>query len=103
MTTNIFLLPDKRDLSYCFYGPGDGKKVLYFHGTPSSRLEPSLLTAYDIDIEVLLFKYKLQLIAADRPGMGLSSFNPGGNFISFAADVKLLLENLKIKECKVLC
>lgn len=103
MTDHIFRLADNRDLSYCTYGPGDGQPVLYFHGTPSSRLEPSLLTGYGIDIDLLLLKYKLQLIAIDRPGMGLSSFNPKGDFISVAKDVNLLLENLKIKQCKVLC
>lgn len=103
MTNNIFRLPDNRDLAYCLYGAGDGQPVLYFHGTPSSRLEPSLLTAYDIDPNSLLNKYNLQLIAIDRPGMGLSTFNPAGDFVSFAKDVSLLLQHLKIKKCKVLC
>jgi pimeloyl-ACP methyl ester carboxylesterase len=103
MIDNIFQLPDKRNLSYCLYGMSSGQPVLYFHGTPSSRLEPSLLYAYSIDIEALLFKYKLQLIAIDRPGMGLSTFNPAGDFVSFAQDVNLLLQDLKIKQCKVLC
>lgn len=103
MTDHIFRLPDNRDLSYCTYGPGGGESVLYFHGTPSSRLEPSLLVGYNINIDLLLFKYKLQLIAIDRPGMGLSAFNPAGDFVSFAKDVNLLLHNLKIKKCKVLC
>ncbi len=103
MIDNIFLLPDKRNLSYSLYGPGDGQPVLYFHGTPSSRLEPSLPAAYNVDIDELLYKYKIQLIAIDRPGMGLSTFNPAGNFVSFAKDVNLLLQDLKIKQCKVLC
>ena len=103
MNNNIFHLPDSRHLSYCLYGPGDGQPVLYFHGTPSSRLEPSLLTGYDINIDELLFKYRLQLIAIDRPGMGLSTFNPAGDFKSFAKDVNLLLQDLNIKQCKVLC
>ena len=103
MIDNIFQLPDNRNLSYCLYGMSSGQPVLYFHGTPSSRLEPSLLYAYSIDIESLLFKYKLQLIAIDRPGMGLSTFNPAGDFVSFAQDVNLLLQDLKIKQCKVLC
>jgi len=62
-----------------------------------------LLNAYDIDVEILLLKYKIQLIAIDRPGMGLSTFNPAGDFISFAKDIYLLLQDLKFKNCKVLC
>jgi len=103
MTQYTFQLPDGRDLSYCVYGPGDGEPVLYFHGTPSSRLEPLLLNAYEKDFEALLIKYQLCVIAMDRPGMGLSSFNPHGDFISFARDVQLLCEHLKVEKCKVLC
>src|SRR4051812_39906431 len=103
MTDEIFQLPDKRNLCYALYGPGDGQPVLYFHGTPASRLEPSLVTAFGIDLYALLFKYNIQLIAVDRPGMGLSSFNPTGDFISFTDDVAHLLGFLKISKCKVLC
>ena len=87
MIDNIFRLPDDRNLAYCLYGSGDGQPVLYFHGTPSSRLEPSLLAGYNIDIDGLLFKYNLQLIAIDRSGMGLSTFNLKGDFVSFSKDV----------------
>lgn len=103
MTDEIFELPDKRKLGYALYGPGDGEKVIYFHGTPSSRLEPSLVTAFGIDLYDLLNKYNIRLIAVDRPGMGLSTFNPKGNFTSFAEDVTKLLQFLKVSKSKVLC
>ena len=34
------LLPDGRLLGYAEFGKPDGHPVLYFHGAPSSRLEP---------------------------------------------------------------
>lgn len=42
-TTNFLTLPDKRQLAYAEYGDPNGLPVLYFHGAPSSRLEPLIL------------------------------------------------------------
>jgi pimeloyl-ACP methyl ester carboxylesterase len=103
MTDHIFILPNGRALAYAMYGPGDGYPVLYFHGTPSSRLEPSLVEAYGIDLYGLLVKYRLQLIAVDRPGMGLSTFDEKADFISVAHDAEHLLKSLHVQQCKVLC
>jgi pimeloyl-ACP methyl ester carboxylesterase len=103
MIEEVFQLPDKRNLGYALYGPGDGQPVIYFHGTPSSRLEPSLVTAFGINLDALLVKYNIQLIAVDRPGMGISSFNPTGNFTSFADDVVSLLRFLKVDKAQALC
>ncbi|MDB5191753.1 MAG: hypothetical protein JWQ96_1316 [Segetibacter sp.] len=97
------LLPGGRTLSYSLYGPAHGEPVFYFHGTPSSRLEPLILGAYKKDINTLLSKSNIQLIAVDRPGMGYSSFNPKGTFESFAQDVSFLASQLKIEKSKVLC
>ncbi|MBD0331888.1 MAG: alpha/beta hydrolase, partial [Chitinophagaceae bacterium] len=41
--------------------------------------------------------------AVDRSGMGLSTFNVMGNFLTFADDVKQLTEFLNIINCSVLC
>lgn len=99
MTTHNLTLADGRTLSYAVYGPGDGEPVVYFHGTPSSKLEPMLLYAYGVNVEKLLMKFKLQIIAIDRPGMGESSFNPNGTFETFCGDVKALTDHLQIKKC----
>jgi len=37
MSNQIFKLPDKRQLGYAV--EAEGKPVIYFHGTASSRLE----------------------------------------------------------------
>src|SRR5919112_641474 len=103
MTDQTFLLPDERTLGYAIYGPEDGKPVLYFHGTPSSRLEPLLLYEYDVDLERLLAGAGLRLIAVDRPGKGLSSFDKNASFLSFADDVQHLCVHLGVTQCPVLC
>ena len=103
MTDQTILLPDERTLGYAFYGPRGGKPVLYFHGTPSSRLEPQLLNIWGTPLDDLLQQYNIRLIAVDRPGMGLSSFHADKNFASFAHDVNVLLQQLSIQKCSILC
>jgi pimeloyl-ACP methyl ester carboxylesterase len=103
MADGTLTLQDERTLGYKIYGPEDAKPVLYFHGTPSSRLEPLLLYEYGIDVEQLLAEAGLKLIAVDRPGKGLSSFDEKASFLSFADNVRELCANLHINNCPVLC
>ena len=103
MEEAIFKLKDGRSLSYAVYGDSNGAAVFYFHGTPSSRLEPLLINQYGYDLEDLLQKSGIRLIAVDRPGMGFSTYNPQGNYISFADDVRQLAAHLSIGLCPVLC
>src|SRR3990172_1314809 len=81
-------LPDGRKLAYAEFGPPDGHPVLYFHGAPSSRLEPLFLG----DAE--LVRLGLRVIAPDRPGMGGSDFQPGRGFSHWPADVVALADAL---------
>lgn len=101
MTEAIFTLNDGRKLSYAVYGPEDGKPVLYFHGTPSSRREPLLLEAYGINVHELLQQAGIRLIAPDRHA--LSTFSPHRTFQSFADDALQLLQHFGIDQCPVLC
>jgi pimeloyl-ACP methyl ester carboxylesterase len=101
MTEAIFTLKDYRKLSYAVYGPEDGKPVLYFHGTPSSRREILLLKAYDVDFDAALFSSGIKLIAVDRHA--LTTFYPQRSFLSFADDVVQLMQHFKIEKCPVLC
>ena len=96
MTEHVLRLPNRCILSYALYGLREGWPVLYFHGTPSSRLEIELLNEYGIKVEKLLPDLNLQVIAVDHPGMVLSSYNPNAGFLSFASDAHFLMEHLKI-------
>lgn len=68
------ILPNDRRLAYAEFGKPEGHPVLYFHGAPSSRLEP-LLIGDDV-----LSRYGLRIIVPDRPGMGRSDFQPNRGF-----------------------
>jgi pimeloyl-ACP methyl ester carboxylesterase len=103
MQDHAFELREGRTLAYAIYGNPAHRPVFYFHGTPSSRLEPMLLQSYGIDLEGLLEAANIYLIAVDRPGMGDSTFNPQGTFISFASDVAELAAALSITKAQVLC
>ena len=102
LNQHFLTLADKRKLSYALYGPANGKPVLYFHGTPSSRLEPLLLNVYNKNLTQLLQQNNIQLIAVDRPGLGLSTYNAHNSFLSFANDVAQLAAHLQLTTTSVL-
>jgi pimeloyl-ACP methyl ester carboxylesterase len=64
------LLGDGRRLGYAWYGQPDGEPVFYFHGHPGSRLEARFARQAAAGAG-------LRVIALDRPGYGLSGFQPG--------------------------
>lgn len=81
-------LPDGRRLSFAEFGDPDGIPVLYFHGCPSSRLEPMLIG------DSVLASANLRVVALDRPGMGLSSFQAKRGFSAWPGDVSALADAL---------
>lgn len=103
MTEHSLQLADGRTLAYVCYGSASAQPVLYFHGTPSSRLEPQVAGVWGTPVETLLNQYHLQLIAVDRPGMGLSTFQEQRTPDSFAADVKVLTQSLGIEKFPLIC
>jgi pimeloyl-ACP methyl ester carboxylesterase len=84
-TAQKFSLPDGRQLGFSLVG--EGKPVLYFHGTASSRLETLLLKEFACS-------YDFQVIGVDRPGYGLSTFAPRTRLRDFSADVNSLVAYL---------
>lgn len=84
-------LADGRRLGYDEYGPADGIPLFYFHGTPSSRKDWLAMGN-----EGLPEKLGVRVIVADRPGIGVSSFQPGRRIGDWPADVLSLADALKI-------
>jgi pimeloyl-ACP methyl ester carboxylesterase len=82
-------LADGRRLGYDDHGAPDGIPLFYFHGSPSSRLEWVLFGP-----EERLQRHGLRLVAVDRPGMGLSDFQPDRRMIDWPADVRVLADHL---------
>ncbi len=91
----VITLKDGRKLGYAIFGTNTGKSVFYFHGHGSSRLEPKM---YNLD-EI---KNKIQLIAVDRPGFGLSDFTEQHSILSWPVDVIELADKLKIDKFSIL-
>ncbi len=92
-----FQLPDGRRLGYDEYGAPDDAPLFYLHGSPSSRLEAKLYVSED-----LLQSLNARLIAVDRPGMGLSDFQPNRRLLDFPKDVLALADHLKIERFSIL-
>ncbi len=63
-------LADGRELGYAELGRPDGQPLIWFHGTPSSRLEV-------VWLDQAAARGGWRLVAFDRPGHGLSSPHPG--------------------------
>ena len=83
------VLGDGRTLGHAQYGRPDGEPLLYFHGHPGSRLEARF--AHRAAAEA-----GLRVIALDRPGYGLSDFQPGRVITDWPADVAEAADLLRI-------
>ena len=95
-TDNHITLPDGRKLAYAEFGKPDGFPVLYFHGSPASRLEPMLIG------DEAFSQFGLRVIAPDRPGMGESDFQPGRGFSDWPVDMIALADALGLDRFSIL-
>ncbi len=87
-------LSDGRQLGFDDFGDPEGTPVLFFHGFGSSRV----VRHPDDDIAGEL---GARVIAVDRPGIGLSTRQPGRRVTDFPQDVAELLEILGVERCSV--
>lgn len=86
----LITLQDGRRLAYTEYGERTGYPLFHCHSHGSSRLEAA---SFHKDAKQAGFR----IIAIDRPGIGLSDFNPNTDHESFAADLTTLAEQLRCK------
>ena len=94
-SNNVVLLADGRQLAYAEFGDPQGVPVMYFHGYPGSRLEAvfSVETAMQAGARV---------IAVERPGYGISSFQADRQLMDWPADVVQLAEALNLERFSIL-
>jgi pimeloyl-ACP methyl ester carboxylesterase len=88
-------LRDGRRLGYAEWGDPVGRPLLFFHGWPGSRVEGHLGDEAARETGV-------RLIAVDRPGMGLSDFEPHRSLVGWPDDVVELAEALGLDRFAVL-
>jgi pimeloyl-ACP methyl ester carboxylesterase len=86
-------LADGRLLGYAEYGNRDGAALFLFHGFPGSRLD---IPAMWCDAPC-----NLRVIAPDRPGAGLSTFQRHRRLMDWVDDVRQLADSLGIDQFRV--
>jgi pimeloyl-ACP methyl ester carboxylesterase len=88
-------LSDGRLLAYTDLGAPEGEVVMYFHGAPSTRLDPSIF-------EDAFAERGVRMISPDRPGYGRSSPQPGRRWEDWPPDVVALADELGVERFAVL-
>jgi pimeloyl-ACP methyl ester carboxylesterase len=86
-------LRDGRALGYEEWGPGDGFPVLGFGGTTMSRLAHLGHEAPEAA--------GVRLVLVDRPGYGLSDFQPGRRLLDWPNDIAQLADALELERLAV--
>lgn len=89
-------LADGRRIGYGTRGPEDGQPVMYFHGCPGSRLDPSTPAA-----EAAARELGVRTIIVERPGYGLSDRAPKRRVVDWADDVRQVADALGIERFAV--
>lgn len=97
MDTHVFDLNDDRELAFSEAGDADGTPVLALHGTPGSRRQMLLP-----DADRAAKSVGVRLIAPDRPGYGLSTFQRGRRLLDWPNDVAALADHLGLETFAVL-
>ncbi|MBI3979092.1 MAG: alpha/beta hydrolase [Chloroflexi bacterium] len=82
-------LRDGRRLGYADLGDPAGRPLLFFHGWPASRL-------FLRQVSSVAASPGVRIIAPDRPGFGLSDFQPGRTLLDWPGDVVELADALGI-------
>lgn len=94
-TGNLITLADGRKLAYAEYGDPKGEPIFFFHGSQSCRLErhPDESIARD---------RRARVIGIDRPGHGLSDFQPDRTLLDWPDDVVALADALGFEKFAVM-
>ena len=87
-------LPDGRLLGYAVYGDPSGLPVLGLHGTPGSRLMFRMAHPVAQGLGI-------RLISPERPGFGISTYQPGRTLASYALDIADFADALAIERFAV--
>ena len=93
-TSKQIRLNDGRLLAYAEFGSPQGRPLIFFHGTPGSRL-------FHHPDESIALSLGARIIAPDRPGFGLSDFKPRRTLLDWPDDVVQLADALNLDKFAV--
>ncbi|MEQ8417549.1 MAG: alpha/beta hydrolase [Imperialibacter sp.] len=91
---NTIQLRDGRLLGFAEYGRPDGIPFIYFHGGQESRLSSCFMDSVAAELGI-------RIISPERPGIGLSTFQPNRTFLDWASDIEDLANCLNIDSFSV--
>jgi pimeloyl-ACP methyl ester carboxylesterase len=77
----VLQLADGRKLGFAQYGKAEGKPIFHFTGGNSSRLEGRWF-------DRAANQHNVNLIVPDRPGFGLSDYQPNRKYTDWSAAVE---------------
>jgi pimeloyl-ACP methyl ester carboxylesterase len=89
-------LPDGRALGYLELGAPQGQPLIIMHGMPGSRYDGLYVN------EDEYIRHNVRAILPDRPGIGLSDFQPRRTILDWPADVLSLANALGLDRFSVL-
>lgn len=90
----IVRLNDGRALGYAEYGQPDGIPVMFFNGTPGTRIKGSICSE-------AAHRAGVRLICPDRPGYGLSDPKPNRLLLQWPDDITQLADALGLSRFAV--
>jgi pimeloyl-ACP methyl ester carboxylesterase len=90
----VLRLADGRLLGYAEYGAPDGRPLVFFHGTPGSRLAAAVGSEQAAEKGV-------RVISVERPGYGISDPRAGRRITDWPDDVAELADHLGLKRFPV--
>ena len=85
-------LNDGRRIGYAVYGAAEGRPVMFFGGTPGSRLD-----AHVGGGDAVAHQRGVRLIVVERPGYGLSDRQPGRRVVDWPDDVRQVADRLGLE------
>ncbi|MBX7222073.1 MAG: alpha/beta hydrolase [Blastocatellia bacterium] len=90
-----FRLASGRRLGWAEFGDPAGFPVFYFHGLPGSRLEAALT-------HTSALRRRVRVLAVDRPGFGLSEFEPNRRMLDWPERVAELADRLELDRFSII-
>ena len=79
------------------FGDPNGEPVLYFHGFPGSRNDGNLF-----EFNSLGKASNTRIIGIDRPGIGISEFQPGRRLLDWPKTVIAIADSLNLRKFSIL-
>lgn len=94
MSDHVVTLSSGRKLGFAEHGDPAGIPTFFFHGWPSARLQGALMDAVGK-------KYGLRIVSPDRPGIGLSDFQPNRRLLDWPETLSELADHIGARQFHV--